>query len=427
MRVITMMRNITGNRGDFNPTTPSLLYIPLSNQGANGIYCYNHDLITDIRKLPMTKNIQSYNGEQTETIQVALYKWFSQMPYYKGKTLTELFKQPGTCDGFTFNALKVFSRCYDLKFDGKLNAEHIAALENIASGSFADAYSPYRLKSPIAEKLYACACAGGADKALEIKYNPKAKKSFCKSYKVGDKSNIFKIMKCHLNMWIAKTSPQKNTMLNENSDVFDEATYKILQLFNLRFGIPVQGNEITREHLEIFKDLSNMAFCAEKYPLKTRSQKRIYALIQKHGIPNALVVFRKEQAKRMMASRFGMFRNGIIGNFHILTAPGTSVAPALTSLISSLGNFLAQYGYGISISSGRRSWGLSPAHPAGRAVDFTVHIGKREITPKEAIDVAKLIRQFRAENKLKFRYHNEYGKENWFTSTTGNNFHIEAW
>lgn len=421
-----MTQNTINSRGDFNPTTPSPVSISFAGQDATGIPA---SFVIDTKKLPTAKNIQDYNPEQTLTIQTALYTWLSKMPFYKGKTLTELFKRPGVCDGFTFNALKVFSRCYDLKFEGKLEAEHIAALENIANGTFADGCSPYRLKSPIAEKLYASACAGGVDKALEIKYNPKSRKSFCKSYKVGDKSDIFKIIKHQLNTWILKSSPKNDFRLDEASDIFDEKTYKILQLFNLRFGIPVQGNEITRDHLNVFKDLSNSDFCAEKYPLKKGPQSHIYALIQKHGIPNALAVYRREQSKKLTASRSGMFRNSLIGNFHILTDPGTSVAPELRLLFSSLANFLAQQqpAYHIIISSGRRNWGLSPAHPAGRAADFTVYIGRREITPTEAKSVAKLIRQFRTENNLHFKCLNEYGKENWYSSTTGDNFHIESW
>lgn len=248
----------------------------------------------------------------------------------------------------------------------------------------------------------------------------KSAKDIIKVYKVGYASKYTKLIKMFLNKWI----PNLKDKLDENSEIFDKKTSKVLLLFNKRFGIKAKENEITLDHLKIFKDIFNNELNTKKYPIEDKFQKTTYELFRKYGADKAVAKLeykpKLNHARKTLASRSGFLFNNFTESKKIMSTWG--VKQEIADVFVSLKKYLAQYGYKLVISCGSGGKHISgSAHYSGDALDFEVH-KKGNISKQESKTVEKLIIEFREQNNEGFIYHNEY---TWHSPDwKGEHFHI---
>lgn len=397
--------------------------------------------IEDITKLPL--NIKKYSTEQILTLQKALALWLAPMEYYKtaltgcgtiDDKVKKLFQEPGKYNALTYNALKAFSICYGLEFKNRqLTKYHIKAFENISRGLFGqnsngDNDFIYRLKTGRGEFLYNAIMKKGLPKAMAII----AGKNPLKIYKKNERSEDITIIQICLNKWLSNLKNPNKKLDNKLgiTGVFDKNTEIALKLFNARFGIKAGINEFAEEHLAIFRNLLDNKANLSVYPFKTDKQKRYYNLLCKYGYKDTYAALQKEERKRLLASRFGLFNqffndsriycdctgrhyHGYLTPDNIEEKLGTM--PELNKIIFPLINYLQSYGYKITISSGKRSWGCQE-HLSGKAFDMTVS--------NYDGNIIKYIQKFKNQNGYTFEWINEYLPENRKYSIGGSNIHL---
>lgn len=402
-------------------------------------------LMWDTKELPCA-SIKNYAPKQIAALQKALFAWLEKMPYYsqkkQGKSrkdfFKELFPRNDKIDLFTFNCIKSFSICYGISFkDGKITEDHKKAFENIHKRDFKGSDAIYQLKTSRGNFLYEAVMRLGVDKGLEALTE---NKNTHKIYKDGEASEGVRVIQMSLNKWLSRM--RKDNIL-EATGTFNNDTAVALKMFNRRFNVKAYANEITAEHLAIFKDILQEKLDPLKYSLKTRGgnpeiekQKHVYDLLRRYNYKDAEAILKKEETRRSLASRGG-FLFGFINSFRGPVNP-RNIEPVL-GINKELGesvfvvmHHLAKYSYSIYISSAGidRRRNKKSRHSSGNGIDFVISKNGGPISKREAHNISRLLEEIEGLGNLRargnnsqFKFLDEYNYPS--PESTGDHFHIQ--
>lgn len=288
------------------------------------IYQKDNILFVDVNSLEAGKDFDRYSNKEVFTLRRVLFMWLNKLKYYKDNPDQQIKLDINSIDDQIKKILDIFAKCYDIPFDGKcLSQEFIDELKKIPEGTFDAIDSSHRLKSAEGEVLYLLMSKYGIKDAFAKFEKTKIKKHpMCKKYKIEKdndyaKNDYVKLIKYYvIDRWLAKMAYyKKNSAELEKfkTDGLNKYLTKALTVFNLRFGINCNENEITEKHLEIFKNIQCGNF--ENNPIykikeEDKSTALIYELTNKYGVAKALEIFEKE-LKKMSHLRKSLSSRGL--------------------------------------------------------------------------------------------------------------------